>query len=377
MQQARYIETPEMFIRNTADLCFIGQDIIGMQPGELWLFTRYGRPPTQFAGNLGQFTDPVILKSRDGGRSWGEPTAMGLPWTIDGFMSDGGTSVLRLRSGKLIFISHRNGTKYRARGSHGLPAISESTDDGRTWSPARLLTDEPEDIQYLMNQRLIQLADGRLVLPICARDPRIPIEQFGEGSHPTLAFCYLSDDDGLTWRRSHGKVRQMTERGVQEPVAGEYAPGRLVLLYRSGLGCHQASFSDDGGETWSEPEDTPLTAACSPLTMTKLADGSLILVYNHATPLFKESYYPRNPLVYATSRDGRTWSEPVMIDDQPGRQLIYPSITPTGKGLLIAYCVHYDAGDGGFSFPSDAWKTGGGKRTILDCPGMNSRARKS
>jgi hypothetical protein len=36
-----------------------------------------------------------------------------------------------------------------------------------------------------------------------------------------------------------------------------------------------------------------------------------------------------------------------------------------------------DAGDGGFSFPSDAWKTGGGKRTILDCPGMNSRARKS
>ena len=368
MKQANTILKPEIFLPHTAELCFIGQDVIEMRPGELWLFTRYGAPPTSFQGSRGQFTDPVILKSRDGGRKWGEPTPMGLPWPIDGFMSDGGTSVFRTRSGKVLFISHRNGPKYRAQGSHGLAAISESTDDGQTWSPARLLTDEPEEIQYLMNQRLIQLDNGRLVLPTCARDPRIPIDKFGEGAHPTVGLCYLSDDDGCTWRRSRGQVQQMTDRGVQEPVVGEYAPNRLVMIYRSGLGCHQASFSDDGGETWSAPEDTTLTAACSPLTMTKLTDGQLFLVYNHATPLFKECYYPRNPLVYAASRDGRTWSEPVLIDDQPGQQLIYPSITPTAEGLLVVYCAHYDAGDGGFNFPPDYWKTGGGKRCMLAYP---------
>jgi sialidase-1 len=368
MEQAELIKKPEMFHRHMAAQCFIGQDAIEMRPGELWLFTRYGRPPTHFAGNMGQYTNPVILKSRDGGRTWGEPVPMGLPWSIDGFMSDGGTSVFHTRSGKVLFISHRNGSKYRHCGSHGLAAISESVDNGRTWSPARLLTDEPEDIQYLMNQRLIQLASGRLVLPTSARDPRIPIEKFGEGVHPTVGLCYLSDDDGLIWRRSLGQVQQMTDRGVQEPVVGEYAPNRLVMIYRSGLGCHQASFSEDGGETWSAPEDTPLTAACSPLTMTKLADGRLFLVYNHAVPLFKESYYPRNPLVYATSRDGRTWSAPVLIDDQPGQQLIYPSITPTTEGLLVVYCAHYDAGDGGFSFPPDAWKTGGGRRAVVAYP---------
>ena len=368
MQHASIIVKPEIFFRNVAPPCFIGQDVIEMLPGELWLFTRFGRPPTIFTGNMGQFTDPVILKSRDGGRTWDEPTPMGLPWTIDGFMSDGGTSVFRTYSGKVLFITHRNGSTYRHCGSHGLAAISESVDDGHTWSPARLLTNEPEDIQYLMNQRVIQLASGRLVLPTSARDPRIPIEKFGEGVHPTVGLCYLSDDDGYTWRRSHGQVQQMTDRGVQEPVVGEYAPDRLVMIYRSGLGSHQASFSDDGGENWSAPEDTTLTAACSPLTMTKLSDGRLFLVYNHATPLFKESYYPRNPLVYATSQDGRTWSAPLVIDDQPGQQLIYPSITPTPEGLLVVYCAHYDVGDGGFNFPPDYFKTGGGKRCILSLP---------
>lgn len=368
MEKARPIVEPSVILGHTADLRFIGQDVFEMRPGELWLFTHYGRPPTHFAGNTGQFNDPLVLKSRDGGRTWGEPAPMGLPWSIDGFMSDGGKTLFRARSGKVLFITHRNGTKYRHCGSHGLAAISESLDDGLTWSPARLLTDEPEDIQYLMNQRLIQLTSGRLVLTTCARDPRFPLENFWEGVHPTIGLCYLSDDDGRTWRRSRGFVQQLTERGVQEPVIGEYAPDCLVMIYRSGLGCHQASFSDDGGDTWSVPENTSLTAACSPLTMTKLADGRLFLVYNHAVPLFKESYYPRNPLVYATSRDGRVWSEPVLIDDQPGKQLIYPSITPTAEGLLVVYSANYDAGDGGFRIPPDAWKTGGVKRCVVPFP---------
>ena len=77
---------------------------------------------------------------------------------------------------------------------------------------------------------------------------------------------------------------------------------------------------------------------------------------------------PRNPLVYATSRDGRAWSAPVLIDDQPGQQLIYPSITPTAEGLLVVYCAGYDAGDGGFNFPADSWTIGGAKRAVLAWP---------
>jgi hypothetical protein len=231
-----------------------------------------------------------------------------------------------------------------------------------------LLTDEPEQIVYVMNQRLIELESGRIVLPVAGRDPRVSVDTYREGAEPCMAFCYLSDDEGSTWRRSLGAVREPSERGAQEPVVAEYAPDRLVMLHRSGLGTHQASYSEDGGETWTALAATSLTAACSPLALKRLPDGRLFVVYNHAVPLFEQSYFPRNPLVYATSWDAHAWSDPILIDDQPGQQLIYPSVTITNEGLLVTYCACYDAGNGGFSHPSDAWRIGGGRRCLVEVP---------
>ena len=247
-----------------------------------------------------------------------------------------------------------------------MPVISASDDLGVSWSDARLMRSD-DDIVYVMNQRLIQISGGRLVLPVSGRDPRIPVETYGEGKHPCQARCLISDDDGDSWRWSESFLIEDTARGVQEPAVLETASGELAMLYRSGNGCHMASFSADGGDTWSAPERTRLTSACSPLTMLKLPDGRLLVCYNHAEPLFHESYFPRNPLAYSTSPDGHVWSEPLLIDDQPGHQLIYPSVTNTEGGLLVIYCSCYDPGDGRFSSPPpDAWKIGGGKRCLID-----------
>jgi hypothetical protein len=367
MKQAKLILKPEIFLRNKADLCFIGQDAIEMLPGELWLIARWGAAPTVFNSNNPAVTRPQLMKSFDHGRTWVEAGHLDIGWNVDGICDSGGHSILRLASGRVVFISHRRSAKYGASGSHGMPVISTSDDAGATWSNARVMRDD-DDIIYVMNQRLVQMSGGRLILPVSGRDPRTPLETYGEGSHPCQSRCLISDDEGETWRWSRETLREDTERGVQEPAVLEAEPGRLVMLYRSGNGCNMTAFSTDGGDTWSPPERTTQTSACSSLTMLKLPDGRLLTAYNHAVPLFKESYYPRNPLVYATSRDGRIWSEPVLIDDQPGQQLIYPSITLTAEGLLVVYCAHYDAGDGGFNFPSDAWKTGGGKRAMIEYP---------
>ena len=361
---------PDIFLRHTADLRFIGQDVIEMQPGELWMFGRWGAAPTVFNANNPKVTRPPLFKSFDFGRTWIEAGPLEIDWNVDGICDSGGSSVLRLISGRIVFISHRRSAKYGASGSHGIPVVSTSDDAGATWFKARLMRDE-DDIIYVMNQRLVQMANGRLILPVSGRDPRVPLNTYGEGKSPNQARCLISDDEGESWRWSRDIIREDTERGAQEPAVLEADPGRLVMLYRSGNGCNMTSFSTDGGDTWSAPERTTQTAACSSLTMLKLPDGRLLTAYNHVTPLFKESYYPRSPLVYATSRDGRTWSEPVLIDDQSDQQLIYPSITPTAEGLLVVYCAHYDAGDGGFNFPSDAWKTGGGKRCIVAYPPWN------
>ena len=374
MQRTDFIVEPYLFTRHSGGraFTFIGQDVWEKRPGELWMFTHYGRKPTDFTASDLEYRTAPILKSRDGGRSWKEAAPMPLPWDIDGWLSDGGVSVLPLISGRILFVSHRYGTRFAQQGSHGVPAMSTSDDDGQSWSPARLLVQQ-DDIYYVMNQRLIQLQEGqhrgRLVLPVSTRDPNVPLDEYGEGVHPCLSCCFLSDDEGKTWRLSSGVVREPTQRGAQEPCVAEVGPGQLVLLYRSGRGCHQASFSGDGGETWSEPEDTSLTAACSPLTLSTLPDGQLIVAYNHAEPAFLESYYPRNPLCYAVSDDGgRSWSEPVLIDNQPGQQLIYPSVTGTAEGLLFIYCAAYAPADGTFNFPADADQTGGGKCCVLPYP---------
>ena len=368
--KAEFVVPPQVFVPHERGIAFtfIGQDVLEIRPGELWMFCHYGRKPTEFSPADMNYRQPPILKSYDGGRTWDGGTPMNLPWSSDGYLSDGGVSLLRLPGGRLVFVSHRYGTPYACRGSHGVPVISVSDDDGATWSPARLLH-EHDGIYYVMNQRLVRLQSGRLVLPVSARDPRTALDDYGEGLSPTISTCFLSDDEGESWRLGREHVRQDTARGAQEPCVAEVSLGNLLMLFRSGRGYHQACWSKDGGETWTEPQDTMLRAACSPLTLTTLPDGRLIVVYNHCEPQFLESYYPRNPLVYALSDDGgESWSEPVLIDDQPGQQLIYPSVTPLASGILIVYCAAFAPGDGSFTFPTDAWSVGGGKRCVIKTP---------
>ena len=168
-------------------------------------------------------------------------------------------------------------------------------------------------------------------------------------------------------------VLDTTERGVQESCVAQVGPDRLYSIYRSGHGYHMGCFSEDAGDTWSEPQPTSLQAAGSPLTLTTLPDSRLMLVFNFAKPLFPGAYYPRRPLCYALSADGgRSWSAPVLIDDCRNRQLIYPSVTPFSEGVLIMYAAHYDAGDGSFasapSWPEDYWRHGGTWCCVVEYP---------
>jgi sialidase-1 len=360
LKRAEFIREPGLIIRHTHEWDFIGPDVIDMRTGEWWMFTHWGRNPTNFVSNEEKKEDPyVILISRDEGKTWTDKVHLSMEKNFDGFISDGGTSLLRWENGSVVYIVHRHGALYGGTGSHGIPVIAITNDSGKNWSKLCPI-DNIEDECYVMNQRLIQLSSGRLVLPVSFRDPDISHEAYLEGGSPSIGRCYISDDNGHNFRLAAGIVRQKTQRGVQEPCVAEIGENNLIMLFRSGRGCHQICFSEDGGETWSEPNSTTLTAACSPLTLTTMPDTRLLVVYNHATPLFEECYYPRNPLVYAISEDkGTSWSEPVIIDDTPGLQFIYPCVKYTREGMLVVYSAHYDHGDGSFIFPKDHEKVGG------------------
>ena len=366
MQHARVLIESEIILRHTVDRSFIGPGTVRLENGDLLMAAPWGRPPANFAQLAARYPVPMLYRSTDGGRTWREDGRLRMDWTLSGMISDGGITFLRLQDGQLAFLAHRH-----VDGLHGggLPVISFSADDGQHWTPARLVG-EPEGVWYVMNDRMIQLRGGRLVVPVS----HMPASTGVYEGDRNIGLCFFSDDDGGSWRRSKQPAVLDDDRGMAEPCVAEVGDGRLLLLARTGSGCHYRAWSSDGGDTWSSPEPTTLTAACSPLTLKTLPDGRLILFYNHAAPLAPGAFFPRVPLVYAISDDGgSTWREPVIVDDEGAaaynRQHIYPSVCFTGEGMLVVYSTH--AADPAGSFANggeDGWKIGGGKRCLLAYP---------
>jgi hypothetical protein len=359
--QAEFVVAPEVVIAHTPDRSFIGPGTFRLENGDILMAAPWGRPPTNFEQLAATFPVPMLYRSTDGGRTWQEQGRMKIEWSLKGMVSDQGISFLRLKDGRLAIVLPRH-----VEGLHGggVPAISFSSDDGATWSAAKMLIEE-DAAYYVMNDRLIQLKSGRLLVPVSRKAGK------NEGDKDE-SLAMLSDDGGASWRLSRGRARLEKPRGMQEPCAVELADGRVRLLARTGAGSIHTSISADGGETWSEPEPTTLESPCSSLTLRRAPDGRLVCLYNHATPLKEGAFFPRTPLVYAlSSDDGATWSAPVVIDasgvEHLDRQNIYPSPCFTPEGMVVVWSTHGADPKGSFAGQYDE-KIGGGKRAVIALP---------
>lgn len=366
MKRAAYIDSPSVFVRHYRDRSFIGPGTVRLSSGDILVAAPWGRPPTNFEQLAATRPTPPYYLSSDGGRTWDRQGLLEIEWDLDGMMSDGGISFRYLHDGRLACVAHRH-----VKGLHGggLPVIAFSPDHGRSWTPARIVG-EPEGVWYVMNDRLIEMENGRLVLPVS----HMATEEGTYEGDVNLGLCFSSDDGGETWQRSRVPARLADTRGMAEPAVAEVETGRLLMLARTGSGSHHAAWSDDGGDTWSTPEPTSLAAACSPLTLEILPDGRPIVFYNHAEPLKSGSFFPRTPLCYSVSPDkGRSWGEPVLVDESGAllgdRQCIYPSICFAEEGMVVVYSVHAANPGGGFGAPDSAVLPDcGGKSCILEYP---------
>jgi predicted neuraminidase len=131
--------------------------------------------------------------------------------------------------------------------------------------------------------------------------------------------------DGLEWELL-GAIAT-APAGIQPSVA-QLSDGRLVSVMRNtDKGWLWAMASQDGGQSWSVPQDGGFANPNSPAAILGLASGSLLLVYN-------DSSTDRVRLTAALSADGgATWPCRRLLTEE-GEHCSYPSVVQDADGQI-------------------------------------------
>lgn len=147
----------------------------------------------------GRGNESYVFRSRDGGQTWGEPALLGKHYNE--------TGIVLLRDGRLLAALRTE--------KGGALSISESKDQGRTWSAPKQITKDNEH-----PADLIQLSDGRVLMT------------FGQRNAPRGVQAMLSAD-GVSWDSSRRIVLadDAPNGDCGYPSSVEVSKGRIATIY--------------------------------------------------------------------------------------------------------------------------------------------------
>lgn len=301
---------------------------------------------SRFIGNTAHDDAKACIAARhssDGGETWSDDALIARP-EDHGALNLMSVSLLRMSDGDVgLFYLLRYGwhdTRLHLR---------RSSDEGATWSEPVCCI--PGHGYYVTNNdRVVRLSSGRLVVPAGYHRVKSGGESgAGRFDGRAIAFYFLSDDDGATWREARNFCPlgvPNSGSGMQEPGVVKLANGTLWGWARTDMGCQYEMFSHDNGESWSTPAPSKFTSPCSPLSMKRdPASGKLLAVWNpipaYNTRRLESHSWGRTPLVAAVSGDeGRTWGGYFAVErEEDGNGCCYTAIHFTGKAVLLAYCA--------------------------------------
>lgn len=279
--------------------------------------------------------DIVRIHSDDQGLTWSQPEVVVKNPAGCNVMS---VSLLRLASGKLAFFYIQKNSWHDCR-----PRLCLSSDDGATWSDPRPVLDAPGYF-VLNNDRVIQTAKGRLIVPLAFHRSRVGDANSSKSFDSRgIALWYYSDDEGQTWQEADSwwALPVKSRSGLQEPGVVELADGSLRSWCRTDQGAQWGFVSTDAGKTWSAPEPTELKSPNGPASIKRIpGSGDLLALYNDHSGKFPFPPKKRNPLVAAISSDGgKTWPDRKLIEGDPDGLYHYIAIHFVGDAVLLGYCA--------------------------------------
>ena len=201
--------------------------------------------------------------------------------------------------------------------------LKTSVDGGITWSAARKL---PEGCVGPVKNKPVQLANGDILCPAS-------IEMHEPNSKWSVHF-ERSSDLGKTWKFI-GPVNDGIAIQAIQPSILFLGGDKLLALGRTRQDKIFEVRSDDGGKTWDAMTLGALPNNNSGTDAVTLADGTHLIIYNHAGGIPGKLCGPRTPLNLAVSKDGISWSAALVLESDPG-EYSYPAIIQTKDGLVHA-----------------------------------------
>ena len=319
--------------------------LIVTQKGTVLAFAE-GREGQEDSGDI----DLLVKRSSDNGKTWSEHSVV---WSDGANTCGNPCPVIDRSTGRIILmmtwnlstddegdiIIHESDDTRR-------PFVCYSDDDGVTWSEPVDLTGtckNPDWGWYATGPGIgIQLKSGkyknRLVIPANHsyttnnKEEQVATEGYGYGSH-----VLLSDDGGSNWRMS-----AVITPGCNESQVVELGDGRLMMNMRSynRLGCRAISYSEDGGETWSDIEHA--------LQLVEEVCQAGFMLYG---PYAREKMYlfsnPGNPVdryfmtIKASFDDCETWSNDKLVFAGPSAYSCMAVLPDGNIGLLFEGGTEY------------------------------------
>lgn len=286
------------------------------------LFCAYSK----FGPSLSDFdyADIVSKKSYDGGITWKDEKVICQNFGNFNVMS---VSLLKLNDHDIrcYFLVVNSYTE------SGLWYM-KSDDNCSTWSEPRPVIKDP-GYSAVINCAVRKLSSGRIL---------IPVYHFDDVNNPeetAKCYCYYSDDNGETFKKSSEIIVSDCKLGGLEPEVVELNNGKILMSMRvTDKSCQYFSISEDGGITWGEPYGSNLQAQNTPVKLLMLPGAKgLIAIHN----IFNENIpLSRYELGISLSVDnGKNWNLVYVIDNGSawGVTYSYPSLTLYDDVLLISY----------------------------------------
>lgn len=286
-------------------------------------------------------TRTSLIQSRDGGKIWSAPIQPD---------PNGGNGVCIAQLGEALIVNNFHWIVLPAEDKSKLanhPYVRDEThigmvsalegvfttrsfDGGNSWeTPVKL---EIPHAEYASTAgRVIELPDGTWLMPMNG-----DIRE-GEKTSPWVA---KSEDRGETWSflSSWGEPNPGLRFAENRILA--LPDGSILSLVRTETGNFWQSHSNDGGQTWSPIQETPIPClGSSPADLLLLKDGRILCTYGNRK---------RDPLgvrACLSEDGGQTWrmdEEIILRDDATHHDMGYPSSQQLDDGSILTITYWQD-----------------------------------